>query len=316
VVAPQTAGSCRATPNREAKPISAEAAVDIARLASLRMWESFQQLEAAHGVPAMNFYKRHIGDYIKKAGHLTLLEHGIYARLMDVYYTREAGIPEDKAARLIGARSKDELQALANVLDEFFTLVDGLWTQNRCEEEIDAASAQADANRNNGKKGGRPKRKESESKPAKTQWVLIRITEKNLSQTPDSRLQTKTLGDRASTQPELGAGEGVDPTPVGLLSKAMRAFGIMGSNPGDPRLIALADQGVTVETVQAACEAAKKPSRTNASRRPTCSPSSNAGPRKRELQATGAAQPRQDHPPTANRQSAAPGPIASTEQSP
>ena len=41
----------------------------------------------------MNFYKRHIGDYIKKAGHLTLLEHGIYARLMDVYYTREAGIP-------------------------------------------------------------------------------------------------------------------------------------------------------------------------------------------------------------------------------
>lgn len=36
----------RATPNREAKPLSAEAAVDIARLASLRMWESFQALEA------------------------------------------------------------------------------------------------------------------------------------------------------------------------------------------------------------------------------------------------------------------------------
>lgn len=35
----------RATPNRDAKPISAEAAVDIARLASLRMWESFQLLE-------------------------------------------------------------------------------------------------------------------------------------------------------------------------------------------------------------------------------------------------------------------------------
>jgi len=36
----------RATPSRDAKPISAEAAVDIARLASLRMWESFQLLDA------------------------------------------------------------------------------------------------------------------------------------------------------------------------------------------------------------------------------------------------------------------------------
>lgn len=36
----------RATPNRKAEPISAEAAIDIARLASLRMWNAFQALEA------------------------------------------------------------------------------------------------------------------------------------------------------------------------------------------------------------------------------------------------------------------------------
>lgn len=36
----------RATPNRDAAPISTAAAVDIARLASLRMCESFQQLDA------------------------------------------------------------------------------------------------------------------------------------------------------------------------------------------------------------------------------------------------------------------------------
>jgi uncharacterized protein YdaU (DUF1376 family) len=209
----------------------------------------------------MNFYKRHIGDYIKKAGHLTLLEHGIYARLMDVYYTREAGIPEDKAARLIGARTKDELQALSNVLDEFFTLVDGTWTQGRCEEEIGIASAKADKNRENGAKGGRPRKTLTDQQPAKNPDgfdVGNHVgSENNLSQTPDSRLQTKTLGDRASNQPELSAGEGVEPTPVGLLSQAMRAFGING-NPGDLRLIALAEQGVTAETVKAACEAAKK----------------------------------------------------------
>jgi uncharacterized protein YdaU (DUF1376 family) len=206
----------------------------------------------------MNFYKRHIGDYIKKAGHLTLLEHGIYARLMDVYYTREAGIPEDKAARLIGARTKEEVQALSNVLDEFFTLVDGVWTQGRCEEEIGIASAKADKNRENGAKGGRPKKTLTDQQPGKNpdgSDVGNHVgSEKNLSQTPDSRLQTKTLGDRASTQPELRTAEPTDP---GQLSIVMRRFGI-SSNPGDMRLIALADQGVSADSVQAACEAAKK----------------------------------------------------------
>ncbi len=37
----------RATPNRDAKPISAAAAVDIARLANLRMWDAYKQLEQA-----------------------------------------------------------------------------------------------------------------------------------------------------------------------------------------------------------------------------------------------------------------------------
>lgn len=37
----------RATPNRDAKPISPAAAVDIARLASLRMWDADQRCQAA-----------------------------------------------------------------------------------------------------------------------------------------------------------------------------------------------------------------------------------------------------------------------------
>lgn len=155
----------------------------------------------------MNFYKRHIGDYIKKAGHLTLLEHGIYTRLMDVYYTREAGIPEDKAARLISARSKEELQALTNVLEEFFTLVDGLWTQGRCEEEIGNASEKAEQNRENGKKGGRPKKLATEQKPTENPNGYETGNhvgfKNNLSQTPDSRLQTKTLESGGETQTEL-----------------------------------------------------------------------------------------------------------------
>lgn len=146
----------------------------------------------------MNFYKRHIGDYIKDAAHLSLLEHGVYARLMDVYYTREAGIPDGQAARLIGARSKDEQQAVQNVLGEFFHLVDGIWLQSRCEREIEEASAHAEKNRANGKKGGRPPKSKPKDEPNKNPMGFDSKnpvgsqtdSEKNLSQTPDTRLQT------------------------------------------------------------------------------------------------------------------------------
>ncbi|MEH6435798.1 DUF1376 domain-containing protein [Massilia sp. DD77] len=61
----------------------------------------------------------------------------------------------------------------------------------------------------------------------------------------------------ATTQPELRVVLGAEPTSAGALSMAMRRFGI-NSSPGDLRLIALANQGITVDTVNAACEAAKK----------------------------------------------------------
>ena len=106
----------------------------------------------------MNYYKRHIGDYMKDASHLSLLEHGVYMRLLDVYYTREAPIPVDQAARLISARSKDEKEALSVVAEEFFSVVDGCYTQTRCDAEIATMVQKAETNREIGKRGGRPKK--------------------------------------------------------------------------------------------------------------------------------------------------------------
>lgn len=44
----------RATPSRDAKPISAEQAVDIARLASLRMWDSYREVESMRAANSDN----------------------------------------------------------------------------------------------------------------------------------------------------------------------------------------------------------------------------------------------------------------------
>lgn len=84
----------------------------------------------------MNYYERHIGDYLKDTAHLSLLEHGIYTRLLDVYYTRESALPDEQVARLIGARSKEEKDALQAVLAEFFVKTEAGWYQDRCNREI------------------------------------------------------------------------------------------------------------------------------------------------------------------------------------
>ena len=84
----------------------------------------------------MNYVEHHIGDYLKDTVHLSLLEHGVYRRLLDVYYTREGGIPAADAARLIGARTRDERAALDTVLAEFFVLTDGVYSQGRADREI------------------------------------------------------------------------------------------------------------------------------------------------------------------------------------
>lgn len=107
----------------------------------------------------MNYYERHLGDYARDTGHLSVLEHGIYTLLLDRYYATEQGIPADQAHRLARARTESERESVDAVLSEFFTLTDGVWINRRVEEELAKANARINAARENGKKGGNPKKK-------------------------------------------------------------------------------------------------------------------------------------------------------------
>lgn len=118
----------------------------------------------------MNYYERHLGDYARDTGHLSMVEHGAYSLLLDRYYSTERGIPEDQAHRLARARTEEERAAVDNVLAEFFVLHGGLWVHHRVEEEIVKARGRIESARENGKKGGRPRkpdgfRKETQEKP-------------------------------------------------------------------------------------------------------------------------------------------------------
>ncbi len=137
----------------------------------------------------MNYYQRHIGDYAKDTGHLSMLEHGAYTILLDRYYSTETGIPEDQAYRVCRARTLPEKQAVDVVLSEFFHLVDGKWTNRRADEEIARMREQAKKSQDNGRLGGRPKKEpianpevtqsEPRRNPAETQQVISGIPRAN-----------------------------------------------------------------------------------------------------------------------------------------
>lgn len=96
----------------------------------------------------MNFFRFHIGDYAAATAHLTFVEDAAFMRLLRIYYRDEKPLPADLKAvqRLAGARSKEERDAVATVLEEFFELRDTGWHNKRCDEEIAAAQdAQGDA---------------------------------------------------------------------------------------------------------------------------------------------------------------------------
>lgn len=70
----------------------------------------------------MHYYTRHIGDYAKDTGHLSLLEHGVYTVLLDWCYATEKALPDDLESvyRICRAQISAEKKAVQRVVEEFF----------------------------------------------------------------------------------------------------------------------------------------------------------------------------------------------------
>lgn len=131
----------------------------------------------------MNYYRHHIGDYLRDTAHLSMLEDAAYRRMLDLYYMREQPLPAESKAvcRLVRARSPEECEAVETVLAEFFTLgVDG-WSQKRADSEIEDMRTAAERARTNGKVGGRPRktRQVIHENPEETQSVISGLAKHN-----------------------------------------------------------------------------------------------------------------------------------------
>ncbi|WP_298810496.1 DUF1376 domain-containing protein [uncultured Psychrobacter sp.] len=117
----------------------------------------------------MHYYSFNIADYKKDTDYLKPIEHYIYRSLIDRYYLDEIPIPKrtQPLLRRLKLESEVEIEALNFVLNEFFTLEDDGYHHSRIDNEIAKYQANAEKNRENGKKGGRPPK----NKPKKTQSV-------------------------------------------------------------------------------------------------------------------------------------------------
>lgn len=182
-----------------------------------------------HSGESVNYYERHLGDYARDTGHLTLVEHGVYTVLLDRYYATEEAIPADQVYRLARARTEEERQAVDNVLEDFFTKEEKpsgfCWVNRRVEEEIEKARLRIETARENGKKGGRPPKK-TKNNPNKTHREpggfslgCPNETQQKAHQTPDTNHQEKQ---KQKTAPDGELFDGIDPVVVADF-KALRS---------------------------------------------------------------------------------------------
>jgi uncharacterized protein YdaU (DUF1376 family) len=159
----------------------------------------------------MNYYEHHIGDYAEATSHLTFVEDAAYSRLIRKYYATEKPLPSDvkHVQRLINARTRDERNAVALVLNEFFILKDDGWHQARCDHEIarykdkqSKAKRSAETRWNGSTQDVRKNRIESdfekgcEGIPNAMQMEYSPVTS---NQTPDSSNQTPYTSHQSNT---------------------------------------------------------------------------------------------------------------------
>jgi uncharacterized protein YdaU (DUF1376 family) len=96
----------------------------------------------------VHYYKKNIGDYAKKAGRLTMLQHGAYTLLLDSCYDRERFPTLQEAIEWAWASTEAEVEAVKFVLSRFFTLdKDGCYVQDRILQELLEYHAKSDTNK-------------------------------------------------------------------------------------------------------------------------------------------------------------------------
>ncbi|MGX6999883.1 YdaU family protein [Caballeronia sp. KNU42] len=210
-----------------------------------------------------------IGAYLADTQRLSTEQHGAYLLLIMDYWMNGAPADDDEDLAQITKLPLSAWKKAKAKIMKFFTLIDGNWHHKRIEQELKDAKTRKEKSNEKAKvaaearwtkhRAKQSSEKSLEDATSNAPSMLQALPEEVLELCPiPLPLPTpKTEG----TNPVLGdcevVGEREGPIRAVDLSVVMRVFSIDAS-PADPRLIALAEQGVMPDTVRAACEDAKK----------------------------------------------------------
>lgn len=109
----------------------------------------------------------YIADYLRDTMRLTTVQHGAYFLLLMACWADGGSLPDDDAElAAIVKLGPDEWSKCRRTIERFFAVVDGRWTHKRVAAELEKARRLSEIRREQGSKGGRPKKlSESKEKP-------------------------------------------------------------------------------------------------------------------------------------------------------
>jgi uncharacterized protein YdaU (DUF1376 family) len=200
----------------------------------------------------LNYYEHHIGDYAEATAHLSFVEDAAYSRLIRKYYASEKPLPADikTVQRLVGARTKEEREAVGTVLEEFFDLQEDGWHNTRCDEEIDRyQDKQTKAKRSAEARWSKP-RTHSVGNANASPNAMRTHSVGNAHQTPITSHQSPVTSNTDDTHSG-------SPTRAGAVCVALRAEGMASVNSQHPDLLALLVDGAEIQEFVEAARIAK-----------------------------------------------------------
>lgn len=199
----------------------------------------------------MHFYKRNIGDYAKKTGRLTFIQHGAYTLLMDACYDRERFPTLDEAYEWTWAIADEEKAAVEFVLKRFFTLQDGRYIQNRVQEEVADYNGKALKNQQIAVEREAKRKQESTNRARVVHEPPPNHKPLTTNQEPLTINQEPIKHTDTELAPTL-------PTQAGAVCVLLKSKGIGSTNPGNQKLKALLNAGASIGAFDAAADIAKE----------------------------------------------------------
>jgi len=191
----------------------------------------------------------YIGNYLADTTRLTTEQHGAYFLLMMDYWRSGPPPDDDEILQNVTRLSAFLWKKTRPVLEKLFYVHDGAWHHKIIDEEIAAALEGKGAASEKARKAAEARWGKKDA-PSIAQVDAPEVLEECPLPLP-LPLTPKTLATGGKS-----THSGIPRAQPAELSAAMRRYSI-AAQPADPRIIAAADAGVSVATVEAACAEAK-----------------------------------------------------------